>query len=184
MYQMTLEHLKSNNERLWFNICLRLGKIYLDLRQFDLLDSMLAQLKENCVDSNPQTNPRHDPSKYDQSKGNLLLEVFALEIQMCTAQKNNQRMKHVYPQTLNLNSVINDPRVLGIIKECGGKMYMSEKKWSNALEELFESFKNYQESGNSRARTVLKYVILASILSGSEINFADTREAKVYKDDT
>lgn len=93
-------------------------------------------------------------------------------------------MKHVYPQTLNLNSVINDPRVLGIIKECGGKMYMSEKRWSNALEELFESFKNYQESGNSRARTVLKYVILASILSGSEINFADTREAKVYKDDS
>ena len=52
-------------------------------------------------------------------------------------------MKHVYPQTLNLNSVINDPRVLGIIKECGGKMYMSEKRWANALEELFESFKNY-----------------------------------------
>jgi COP9 signalosome complex subunit 2 len=72
-----------------------------------------------------------------------LLETFALEIQMCTAMKNSQRMKLVYPQTLNLNSVINDPRVLGIIKECGGKMFMSEKKWDKALEELFESFKNY-----------------------------------------
>lgn len=143
MYQMTLEHLKSNNERLWFNICLRLGKIYLDLKQYEQLDRLLSDLKDNCVDRNTQTNPRLDPSRYDQSKGNLLLEVFALEIQMCTAQKNNQRMKHVYPQTLNLNSVINDPRVLGIIKECGGKMYMSEKRWANALEELFESFKNY-----------------------------------------
>ena len=103
---------------------------------------------------------------------------------MCTATKNNQRMKAVYPQTTKLNSVINDPRVVGIIKECGGKMFMSEKKWDKALEEMFESFKNYQESGNSRAKTVLKYVILASILSGSQINYSGTREAKVYKDDS
>jgi COP9 signalosome complex subunit 2 len=62
---------------------------------------------------------------------------------MCTATKNTKRLKIVYPQTTNLNAVINDPRVIGIIKECGGKMYMSEKKWSKALEEMFESFKNY-----------------------------------------
>lgn len=79
-----------------------------------------------------------------------------------------------------MNSVINDPKVLGIIKESGGKMFMSEKKWDRALEELFESFKNYQESGDFRAKVVLKYVILASILSGSQINYAGTREAKVY----
>ena len=30
---------------------------------------------------------------------------------------------------------------------------------------------------------MLKYVILASILASSEINYAETREAKVYKDD-
>lgn len=60
---------------------------------------------------------------------------------------------------------------------------MSEKKWEKALEELFESFKYYQESANYRAKTVLKYVILASILSGSEINYAGTLEAKVFKDD-
>ena len=102
---------------------------------------------------------------------------------MCTATKNTKRMKSVYPQTTNLNAVINDPRVVGIIKECGGKMFMSEKKWENALEELFESFKNYQESGNPRAKNVLKYVILASMLSGSSINYSGTREAKVYMDD-
>jgi hypothetical protein len=28
MYKMTLDVLRSNNERLWFTICLRLGKIY------------------------------------------------------------------------------------------------------------------------------------------------------------
>lgn len=48
MYQLTLEHLKSNNERLWFNISLRLGKIYLDLKQYDHLDKLLTELKESC----------------------------------------------------------------------------------------------------------------------------------------
>jgi len=102
---------------------------------------------------------------------------------MCSYTKNNTRMKSVYLETLKLNAVINDPRVVAIIKETGGKIYMSEKKWDRALDEMIESFKNYQESGNSRAKTVLKYVILASILSGSEINYSQTREAKVYMED-
>lgn len=102
---------------------------------------------------------------------------------MCSAAKNNPRMKAVYLETLKLNAVINDPRVVAIIKETGGKIFMSEKRWDKALDEMFESFKNYQESGNTRARTVLKYVILASILSGSEINYSQTREAKVYMED-
>lgn len=52
-------------------------------------------------------------------------------------------MKRIFPQTESLVAVINDSRVMGIIKECGGKMYMSEKKWDKALEELFDCFKNY-----------------------------------------
>merc|ERR1711935_1158139 len=84
---------------------------------------------------------------------------------------------------MNLNAVINDPRVMGIIKECGGKMYMDEKKWNKALDEMYECFKYYQESGNFKAKNILIYVILAGILCQSPINHADSREAKVYKDE-
>lgn len=160
---MTLEVLRSNNERLWFTICLRLGKIYQDLKNFDLLEQLLQELKDSC---------RTSANTYDNSKANLLLEVLALEIQMCAMTKNNSRMKAVYNETQKLSSVVNDPRVVAIIKETGGKIFMGEKKWHNALNEMFESFKNYQEIGNTRAKTVLKYVILASILSGSEIDYA------------
>jgi COP9 signalosome complex subunit 2 len=66
------------------------------------------------------------------SKGNLLLEVFALEIQMCIETKEQRRMKDVFILTEKFTSVIEDPRVVGIIKECGGKMYMSEKRWEMA----------------------------------------------------
>lgn len=87
---MTLTILKSSNERLWFNLCLRLGKIYLDGGYYEEMDKILTELKDNCKLPN-------DPSTYDPQKGNLLLEVFALEIQMCTATKNSKRMKNVYP---------------------------------------------------------------------------------------
>jgi len=61
---------------------------------------------------------------------------------------------------------------------------MSEKKWEAAYNEFFEAFKNYQETGNSsRAKTMLKYVVLANMLALSDINPFDSREAKVYQDD-
>ena len=102
---------------------------------------------------------------------------------MCDKLKDSKRLKRIYPQTMNLNSVINDPRVMAPIKECGGKMYMGEKKWDMALVELNESFKNYGESGNERAKLILIIVILASMLCSSDIDHANTREAKVYASD-
>lgn len=174
MYKMTLDVLKTSNERMWFNISLRLAKIYLDLKNFDSLDSLIADLKESCKQGNGQ---------YDASKSSMLQEVLSLEIQLCAEAKNHNRMKAVYNETRKLNAVINEPRTTAIIREAGGKIYMTEKKWALALDELFESFKSYQESGNTRAKTVLKYVILASILANSEINYAQTLEAKVYQED-
>ncbi len=92
---------------------------------------------------------------------------------MCEKINDLRRLKRVYLKTMNLNTVINDPRVMGIIKECGGKMYMSEKQWGKACEELNECFTYYQESGNARAKNILIYVILASMLCSNQIDFAE-----------
>ena len=40
-----------------------------------------------------------------------------------------------------------------------------------------------QEAGDTRAKQVLKYVVLANILALSKINPFDSREAKVYQND-
>lgn len=61
-------------------------------------------------------------------------------------------------------------------------MYLEEKQWMLAYNEFFESFRNYQEAGNTRATLCLKYVVLANMLAGSDINPFDSREAKVYQD--
>ena len=45
-------------------------------------------------------------------------------------------MKAIFRLSQNFASTIEDPRVVGVIMECGGKMYMAEKKWQEALEQF------------------------------------------------
>lgn len=90
----------------------------------------------------------------------------------------------IYPKTESLQADIADPKIISIIKEAGSKIAMSEKDWPTALSEFFESFKCYQEAGNNvRAKSVLKYVVLAGILANSDINPFHSQEANVYKND-
>jgi len=176
MFQITLEALKSaNNDRLWFNTNLRLAKLYMDMARIDDVESLISVLKNSC-----QTSDGRD----DTSKGTNLLEVYCLEIQLCTLTHNNARMRLVYPKTTKLNAAVVDPRIMGVIREEGGKMHMAENDWDAAYNELYEAFRNFQEAGNTpRAKTCLKYVVLASMLALTSINPFDAREAKVFQED-
>ena len=46
----------------------------------------------------------------------LLEQVYALEIQMYTAQKNNKKLKALYDQSLHIKSAIPHPLILGVIR--------------------------------------------------------------------
>ena len=175
MYEITLIALKSaNNERLWFNTNLKLAKLYLEDKKFTEVERLINSLKKTCQTAD---------GKDDIGKGTYLLEVYCLEIQLCSMTLNSNRMKQIYPKTVNLNAAVADPRIMGIIREEGGKMQMAEGNWEEAYNELYEAFRNYQEAGNSRAKDCLKYVVLASMLSLSDINPFAAREAKVFSDD-
>lgn len=175
MYEITLIALKgSNNERLWFNTNHKLAKLYLDANKINEVERLITVLKQSCQ--------RPDGSD-DTTKGTYLLEVYCLEIQVCSKTRNSTRMRQIYPRTMNLNAAVSDPRIMGIIREEGGKMHMSEGNWDEAYNELYEAFRNYQEAGNTRAKDCLKYVVLASMLALSDINPFAAREAKVFADD-
>lgn len=175
MYEITLEALKSaNNERLWFNTNQKLAKLYLDTKRFKDVEKIISTLKLSC---------QSEDGVDDQSKGSYLLEVYCLEIQLCSATQNSSRMRQIYPKTLNLNASVSDPRIMGVIREEGGKMRMTESNWDEAYNEFFEAFKAYQEAGNARARDCLKYVVLASMLALNDINIFAAREAKAFSED-
>ena len=64
--------------------------------------------------SNTQINyPVQLIGEDDLKKGTQLLEIYALEIQMYTAQKNNKKLKALYDQSLHIKSAIPHPLILG-----------------------------------------------------------------------
>ncbi|XP_065207566.1 COP9 signalosome complex subunit 2 isoform X2 [Planococcus citri] len=174
-YETTLDALKdAKNDRLWFKTNTKLGKLYFDRGDFSKLSKILKQLHQSC-----QTDDGED----DLKKGTQLLEIYALEIQMYTAQKNNKKLKTLYEQSLHIKSAIPHPLIMGVIRECGGKMHLREQEFEKAHTDFFEAFKNYDESGNPRRTTCLKYLVLANMLMKSGINPFDSQEAKPYKND-
>lgn len=174
-YSTTLATLEDGkNDRLWVKTNLKLAKLWLDRQEYTRLNKILRLLHSSC-----QTDDGTD----DQRKGTHLLEIFALEIQMYTATKNNKKLKALYQQCLQVKSAIPHPRIMGIIRECGGKMHMGGKEWDAAQTDFFESFCNYDEAGSPGRIQVLKYLVLANMLMESQINPFDSQETKPYKND-
>jgi COP9 signalosome complex subunit 2 len=175
MYDITLKALlDAKNERVWFRTNLKFAKLLFEKEEYNRLSKILRELHKSC---------ELEDGTDDQKKGSQLVDIYALEIQMYTATKNNKKLKDLYQKALEIKSAIPHPRIMGVIRECGGKMHMSEKQWEKAHTDFFEAFKNYDEAGSPRRIQCLKYLVLANMLMLSSINPFDSTEAKPYKND-
>lgn len=174
-YRLTLNSFQStNNERLWLKTNIKLARLWLDRKEYSLLGKKLRGLHRACQ--------REDGSD-DPSKGTYSFEIYALEIQMYAETKNNKRLKALYQRALKVRSAVPHPKIMGIIRECGGKMHMSEENWEQAQSDFFESFRNYDEAGSMQRIQVLKYLVLTTMLMKSNINPFDSQETKPYRND-
>ncbi|BFZ64646.1 hypothetical protein YB2330_005796 [Saitoella coloradoensis] len=174
-YSTTLESLQeAKNDRLFLKTNLKLAKLWLDRGEWGRLNKSLKGLHAALAKEGEE-------GLESENKGTYLLEVYALEIQMYTATKNNKKLKDLYYRTLHVKSAIPHPRIMGVIRECGGKMHMNEKQWQEAQTDFFESFRNYDEAGSLQRIQVLKYLVLATMLAQSDINPFDSQETKPYQ---
>ncbi|KAJ5738542.1 hypothetical protein N7493_001697 [Penicillium malachiteum] len=174
-YSLTLQSFQNtNNERLWLKTNIKLAKLWLDRKEYTQLTKKMRELHRSC---------QKEDGSDDPSKGTYLLELYALEIQMYAETKNNKRLKALYQQALRVRSAVPHPKIMGIIRECGGKMHMSEENWEEAQSDFFESFRNYDEAGSMQRIQVLKYLVLTTMLMKSDINPFDSQETKPYKND-
>ncbi|TGJ78819.1 hypothetical protein E0Z10_g9954 [Xylaria hypoxylon] len=174
-YSLTLTCFQStNNERLWLKTNIKLAKLLLDRKEYFSVTRKLRELQKACQ--------RGDGSD-DPSKGTYSLEIYALEIQMYAETRNNKQLKVLYQKALRVRSAVPHPKIMGIIRECGGKMHMSEENWKDAQSDFFESFRNYDEAGSLQRIQVLKYLLLTTMLMKSDINPFDSQETKPYRND-
>ena len=175
-YSKTLESFRgTNNERLWLKTNIKLARLWLEKKQYQRLVKRVRELHSAC---------QREDGTDDPSKGTYALEIYALEIQMYADTKNNKRLKALYQRALKVRSAVPHPKVMGIIRECGGKMHMSEENWKEAQTDFFESFRNYDEAGSLQRIQVLKYLVLTTMLMKSDINPFESQETKPYKNDS
>ncbi|TVY30294.1 COP9 signalosome complex subunit [Lachnellula hyalina] len=175
-YSQTLQSFQStNNERLWLKTNIKLAKLFLDRKEYGPVTKKIRELHKACE--------REDGTD-DPSKGTYSLEIYALEIQMYAETKNNKQLKRLYERALKVRSAVPHPKIMGIIRECGGKMHMSEENWKDAQSDFFESFRNYDEAGSLQRIQVLKYLVLTTMLMKSDINPFESQETKPYKNDS
>lgn len=174
-YSLTLESMaEAKNERLWFKTNMKLANLWVELREAGKAAKVLRELHRSC-----QTEDGGD----DLKKGTQLLEIYALEIRLHTEQKNSKKLKELYQKALAIKSAIPHPRIMGVIRECGGKMHMHERAWDEAATDFFEAFKSYDEAGSGRRVQCLKYLVLANMLMESRVDPFDSQEARPYKSD-
>jgi len=173
-YETTLAALEeAKNDRLWFKAKIKLGKMYLDTEDWQPLHRILKELEASC---------QSEDGSDDVKKGTQLFEVFSLKFPMLTLQKNTKELKKEYVRALKIKSAIPHPLIMGTIRECGGKMHLSEESWQAAYEDFFEAFKNYDESGSPRRINCLKMLVLANMLMKSKVDPFDAQESKPYKE--
>lgn len=174
-YNLTLSSFQnSNNERLWLKTNLKLAKLWLDRKEYTQLARQVKELHRAC---------QFEDGTDDPAKGSMSQEIYALEIQMYADTKNNKRLKDVYQRALRVKYGVPHPKIMGIIRECGGKMNMSEENWKDAQSDFFESFRNYDAAGSMQRIQVLKYLVLTTMLMKSDINPFDSQETKPYQSD-
>ncbi|KAI1484455.1 PCI-domain-containing protein [Biscogniauxia mediterranea] len=174
-YSLTLNCFQStNNERLWLKTNIKLAKLLLDRKEYLSVTKKLRELQKAC---------QREDGTDDPSKGTYSLEIYALEIQMYAETRNNKQLKVLYQKALKVRSAVPHPKIMGIIRECGGKMHMSEENWKDAQSDFFESFRNYDEAGSLQRIQVLKYLLLTTMLMKSDINPFDSQETKPYRND-
>lgn len=43
--------------------------------------------------------------------------------------KETRKQKEIYEAAMKVHNAIPHPRIMGVIRECGGKMWMMESEW-------------------------------------------------------
>jgi COP9 signalosome complex subunit 2 len=176
VYDITLEVVSKdlrNFDKLWFAMKLRVANLLLAEKDFDALAGEIDRMVQWCQEG----------EQAEQRKATQRLNVYALELQLFTERYDPVKIRSVYQAAMNIKSAIPPPRVLGVIRESGGKMFMRQSMWKEAHECFLQAFRSFDEAGDHRRIANLKYLVLASMLSDSEINPFATNEAQSYQAD-
>lgn len=178
VFERTLKELdRLDYGTLWFDASFLLSDAYERRDQLKDSETVLETCLEKCRDGG-----RDDPRK-----GNTLAQIYARLAKMrIEAEKDDDDfLNYIYSKTKPLKVDVPDARNEAVLKECWGKRFGFRGQWTRAFAELYDAFKNYQNTGqNEAAKRCLRYSIMAHMLRADRTqNPLEQKEALAYKND-
>lgn len=170
-YNILLEKSQLNNIRLWFKINTNLLNLKIEQKQYQEIPELLKQIYEKLKSSN------------ESIQKSFTLQIIACEIDYLSKVSNNDtknlaRMGQLYRMSLKITTAVTHPKILAVVKECGGKVQFYRENFEKAHVEFYESFKSYDEAGSSLKYKLLKYVALCSLLTENELDPFESQETQ------
>ncbi|EGW32800.1 uncharacterized protein SPAPADRAFT_49746 [Spathaspora passalidarum NRRL Y-27907] len=169
-YTLVLEHIGQSNDRIWLKVNTNLLNTYLENEEYDKCPVLIEKIHAKLEHVSEST------------RKSFSLEVIAAEIDFLARTKNLKlsRMIQLYRKSLDITTAVTHPRILGMIRECGGKVQFYRCNYEKARLEFYESFKSYDEAGSPLKNRILKYLALCSLLTENEFNPFDSQETRTY----
>jgi COP9 signalosome complex subunit 2 len=107
------------NERLWFKTNLKFGQLLYEMNETTKLQHVLRDLK--VVQQHQDCNSMGDTSGNNFGSSTQSMEIYALQIQLYSRQKDNKKLREVFNKAMGVRGGIPHPRTLALIQELGGK---------------------------------------------------------------
>jgi len=193
VYAVSLQHLEGaeGNKRLWYKVTLKRGYLLHAVGDDAALQGVLRALLRSC--DAPAGAPTGDGATAMAAaaveagsvdalrRGTQRLEVYALQLSIYAKRRDHRRLRPLYLRAKQIDGASPHPRTVAVIHEAGGRMYMAERDWKAACAAFFQAFKCFDEAGEPRRLTCLKYLVFASRLGETDIDPLTSQEAVPYR---
>ncbi|CAK9439491.1 uncharacterized protein LODBEIA_P35910 [Lodderomyces beijingensis] len=173
LYRVLLDQSYFVNDKLWLKINSNLLNLYLEQRKYSDFAALLAQV---------HTRVTRMPESIQKL---YMLEIIAAEIEYLFQidKLDLTRMSKLYKLSCQSTTAVTHPKIMGVIKECGGKIQFYRKNYQKAKYEFYQSFNSFDEAGSLMEYKLknLKYLALCSLLSDSELDpFQSSQETHTF----
>ncbi|KAG8339314.1 putative COP9 signalosome complex subunit 2 [Trypanosoma vivax] len=169
--RVTSADLKSFG-RLWFDAKLKRATLLMDVDELDAALEELQPVLEWCKEDDQLSSRRRA----------YLFSCYALILEAHSKRNDFRQMRDVFLAASAVEYTIPPSRISGSVLECGGKMYMHYRDWSSAFRAFSVAFRNYNETGDQRKISCLRYLVLACMLNNTNIDPFATQETKTYEE--
>lgn len=173
LYELVLRYLSEgevHSDKLWIKINLNKLQLNLSEGEYEAAGQLILILNERLEESS------------ELIRKSYALELISLEIEYAFHKEcqNISKLNRLYKKSLTVTTAVTHPKIIGIIKECNGKIQFYRGNYEQARLEFYECFKNYDEAGYILKKKILKYVVLCSILTENEFNPFESQETNIY----